>query len=138
MNIKTDTGMAIDVGSAYTLRSTNFNVSASELGFSGVGRFAGNLHGANMITPVITLNSLNGHVHGGVNTGSGSTAPYAGSGASPGSVTGPAVTDINTVSKTNVLSTFADEDQYERNTEGALTVVGRLITFEPCPEHKNK
>lgn len=127
----------IDTGSSYLLRSTNLNVSASELGFGGTGRYASNLHAADMVTPSINLNSLHNHVHGEVQPGGGSTAPFAGSGSGIGSVTGPAVTDLPTNNKTNVLETFADEDQYERNTEGVLTVVGRFLTFEPCPEHKD-
>jgi len=129
--------ISFDTDANYLLKSANLNITSSSLGFGGVGRYAGNLHGANMITPQITLNSLNNHVHGGVQSGGSSTAPYLGTGSAVGTVIGPPVSKIDTQSKTNVLNTFRTEKKYDRNTEGVLTLVGRFLTFEPCPEHKN-
>lgn len=40
--------------------------------------------------------------------------------------------------KTNVLKTFTDEYNIDRNTQDIQTTVERLPTFEPCPEHTVK
>lgn len=40
--------------------------------------------------------------------------------------------------KTNVLASFTDEYNIDRNTQTISTTMERLPTFEPCPEHKVK
>lgn len=137
-NIKTDGTTTIETGQLLGIRSQNINATAGEFGFGGTMRVSGGSFASDFTTPEINLNNLNGHTHGGVQSGGSITAPFAGSGSGPGSVSGPNAFDPPTVSKTNVLPTFADSNNFNRDTYQVLTIVGRFITYEPCPEHKNK
>ena len=71
------------------------------------------------------------------------TSSHSGGGGSS-SASGPTAaeaatsTPVSPTEKTNVLATFSDEYNFVRDTETVLTVVGRFITYEPCPEHTNK
>jgi len=95
-------------------------------------------------------NGLEGHEHtydSPVHKGPpAQTSKHEGGGGS-GSASGPtageataveAFDPLATTTKTNVLATFGDANNFERDTGEALTVVGRFLTYEPCPEHINK
>jgi len=148
-DLKSSGNMTVSTGGTLGISSSNFKVSTGgDVG--GNGKFvAGSdvLAGGDVKTKTIALNGLQGHTHvisGG--SSAGKTLPYTGSGGG-GSVSGPtaqdaatatAVTPLEPASKTNVLSTFTGAENDERETEEVVTVVGRFLTYEPCPEHNNK
>jgi phage baseplate assembly protein gpV len=141
-------------------------ISASEIGI-GTGNFnvetGGNLAvtgditadgdstaGGDVKTSSMSLNYLKGHTHTNGNNGSPTGAPIQSPSPGTGSASGPtagtageataveAFDPLATVTKTNVLATFGDEDNFIRDTGEAVTLVGRFLTYEPCPEHINK
>ena len=142
-------GMTISSDGTLGIGSSNFNVTTGgDVG--GNGKFVAGgdvISGGDVKTSKIALNGLHNHTHI-IASGSsaGKTKPYIGSGGG-GSVSGPtaqdaaiatAVTPISPGSKTNVLATFVAPANDTRETEDVLTVVGRFLTYEPCPEHNNK
>lgn len=127
----------IDAGTV-GIRSNNANLSlAGGLSVSGLVRAGGTMFAQDFRAGGIGLRQ---HRHSGVEPGGGQTGTGKGGGGS-GNAQGPAASraqPISTIQKTNVLRTFADENNFDRNTEQVLTVVGRFLTLEPCPEHTVK
>lgn len=149
LNVKSGSDMTVSSGGSLGIGSSNFNVTTGgDVG--GNGKFvsgADMISGGDVKTSKIALNGLHKHTHV-IASGSsaGKTKPYLGSGGG-GSVSGPtaqdaatatAVTPLSPGSKTNVLATFVAPANDTRETEDVLTVVGRFLTYEPCPEHNNK
>ena len=134
---------------AFGVGSSNINIDLDgSVGAAGNVIAGGTMYATDFQTPDL---GLVGHEHTydtPIHKGPpGQTSAHEGGGGS-GSAAGPTAADataveafdpLTTVEKTIVLATFGDEDNFERDTqEGALTLVGRFLTFEPCPEHINK
>jgi hypothetical protein len=146
----------LNVGGTLTISASEIGIGTGNFNVETGGNVAatgditadGNVYGSDVLSSDAGLNSLHNHDHK-ITSGSsaGTTAPFASSGGS-GSASGPtageataveAFDPLATAEKTNVLATFSDEDNFERDTqEGVLTITGRFLTFEPCPEHVNK
>lgn len=147
LDLSAAAGITMSTGAVFGVGSTNFNVASSGIGTTGKIAAAGNITaGGDVKTSTTALNALNGHDHV-ISSGSsaGKTLPFVGTGGG-GSVTGPqagiataAVPGIPTVPlpKTNVLLTFIPPVNDTRLTQPVLTMVGRFLTYEPCPEHEN-
>jgi hypothetical protein len=149
VDVKSGGNMTVSSGGTLGIGSSNFNVSTGgDVG--GNGKFVAGgdvISGGDVKTGSIALNGLHNHTHV-IASGSsaGKTKPYTGSGGG-GSVSGPSaqdagtatpVTPLSPASKTNVLSSFSGSANDTRETEDVLSVVGRFLTYEPCPEHNNK
>ena len=140
-------GITMSTPGIFGIGSSNFDVAASGVGTPGKIAAGSNVTaGGDVKSASMSLNSLQGHTHK-IASGSsaGSTLPFTGSGGG-GSVSGPtagiasaAIPAIPTVpgAKTNVLLTFIPPVNDTRLTQPVLTMVGRFLTFEPCPEHEN-
>jgi hypothetical protein len=140
-------GITMSTSGVFGVGSSNFDVASSGIGTTGKIAASGNITaGGDMKTSTTSLNALNGHDHV-ISSGSsaGKTLPFVGTGGS-GSVSGPtasvataAVPGIPTVPlpKTNVLLNFIPPANDTRLTQPVLTMVGRFLTYEPCPEHEN-
>lgn len=152
--IQTNGSMDLNVTNTLTISASeigigtnNFNLETSgSLQASGNIIASGNIFGTDVFSNNARLSDLTGHKHV-ITSGSsaGNTAPFTSSGSSS-SASGPSAAEatpveafdpLTPIEKTNVLATFSDDD-FERDTETVLTVVGRFLTFEPCPEHINK
>jgi len=139
--------ITISTGAALGVGSTNFDLNGGNLGVTGNLVAKGSVFaGGDVKTSSIGLNGLNNHTHI-IASGSsaGKTKPYVGSGGSS-NVSGPTAgtasdAAIGTLSatntKTNVLATFVPPNNDTREEEQVLTIVGRFLTFEPCPAHTN-
>lgn len=145
-------GNFVTNASAYGVGSGNFNVDLDGSVAAGGNVIASaDVYGSNVFSSDANLNSLHDHKHAqqdGNDTGGGvDTKPFSSSGGSS-SASGPTAGEATAVqafdpattnTKTNVLATFSDDENLTRDTqEGVLTVVGRFLTYEPCPEHVNK
>lgn len=133
---------------AFSVGSNNFKLNASG-GLQANGNIvAGGIAFAkDFKTSSISLSGLQNHTHI-IASGSsaGKTRAYIGNGGSSsvgGAVAGTA--SLATISelpptnvKANVLATFIPPLNDTRLQQPVITVVGRFITFEPCPEHINK
>lgn len=138
--------ITVSTGGTLGIGSSNFDLSGGNLGVTGNVVAGGKIFGTDFKTGSISLSGLQGHVHKGVSTGGGVTLPFTGSGG-VSSVSGPTAniadtasisTLTTTTSKTNILSTFIPPNNDIRDEEKVLTIVGRFLTFEPCPEHLNQ
>lgn len=146
-NFGAASGITMSTGGVFGVGSSNFNVAASGIGTTGNVAAGGNVTaGGDVKTATIALNGLQGHTHV-ISSGSsaGKTLPYTGSGGS-GNVSGPvastaspAIPAIPTIPlpKVNNLALFVPPLNDTRVQQPVLTMVGRFLTFEPCPEHKN-
>ena len=141
-------GVTISTPGVFGVGSANFDVAATGIGTTGKIAAAGNITaGGDVKTSKMSLNGLNKHTHK-IASGSsaGNTLPFTGTGGG-GSVSGPiagiatpAIPGVPTVPsiKTNVLLGFIPPVNDTRLTQPVLTMVGRFLTYEPCPEHTNK
>ncbi len=154
MVIQTGGTYDLNIGDAITISSTgvlgigskDFNLKDGNLGVTGNIVSRRKMFADDFKTSKISLSGLQNHVHKGVQTGGGVTFPFKGSGGGS-SVLGPTANTADsatvstltaTTSKTNILATFIPPINDTRDTEQVLTVVGRFLTFEPCPAHVNK
>lgn len=140
-------GITMSTAGTFGVGSPNFNVASSGIGTTGKIAAGGNITAiGDMKTSTTSLNKLNGHDHV-ISSGSsaGKTLPFIGTGGG-GTVVGPiagvaapAIPGIPTIPlpKTNVLLTFIPPVNDTRLTQPVLTMVGRFLTYEPCPEHEN-
>jgi len=148
LNIGTVGGITMSTAGVFGVGSSNFNVAASGVGVTGNVAAVGNVTaGGDVKTSRVGLNGLQGHTHK-IMSGSsaGVTGTYTGAGGG-GTVVGPvasvatpAVPAIPTVPlpKINNLALFVPPLNDTRVQQPVLTMVGRFLTFEPCPEHENK
>lgn len=146
-NFTAASAITMSTGGIFGVASTNANIGSSGIGTSGNVAAVGNVTaGGDVKTAVIGLNGLQAHTHT-IASGSsaGKTLPYTGSGGG-GTVTGPiasvpqpAIPAVPTVPlpKINNLATFLPPLNDRRTPQPVLTMVGRFLTFEPCPEHEN-
>lgn len=146
-------GTMVTSASAWGVGSGNINIDLDgSVGAAGNVSAGGDVFGSNVFSSDANLNSLHDHDHTQPNTSAdavvqGNVDPFSSSGSTT-SVAGPSAADATPVeafdptttnTKTNVLATFSDEENLTRDTqEGVLTITGRFLTFEPCPEHVNK
>ena len=139
-------GITMSTAGVFGVGSPAFNVSSSGIQTTGKAVALGEMFGADFKSPAMSLNGLQGHTHV-IASGSsaGVTKPFVGTGGG-GSVTGPtaavataAIPGIPTVPlpKVNVLATFIPPLNDTRLVQPVLTMVGRFLTYEPCPEHTN-
>jgi hypothetical protein len=139
---KSNAKVQIDAAATYSVKSTNFNVADSgDTSATGKIVASGIMFAPDFKTPGV---GLIGHIHG-------NSPPPSQAGGSSGAVTGSTVSPIPKTSKTNVKSGFAGTtsvtvagqgaaipNYWSRETESIETIVSRLMTYEPCPEHVNK
>ena len=145
-------GNFVTSAGTYGVGSGNFNVDLDGSVAAGGNLVAsGEVFGKEVYSSKATLSDLHNHTHSQKPDSDGNaqkdTDPFKTSG-STSSVAGPTAGEATAVNafdpltpneKTNVLATFSDEDNFERDTQdGVLTITGRFLTFEPCPEHVNK
>ena len=142
-------GITISTTGTLGIGSLAFDVSTSgAVGARGNIVAGGNVFaGGDVKTASIGLNKLQGHTHT-IASGSsaGKTLPFIGSGGGSNvngptaGIASPALPGLPTVPgiKTNVLASFIPPVNDLRLTQPVLTMVGRFLTFEPCPEHVNK
>lgn len=138
-------GITMSTSAVFGVGSANFDVASSGIGTTGKIAAGSNVTaGGDVKTASMSLNGLQGHTHVSASPGS-PTSPFVGSGGA-GSVSGPtagvataAIPGIPTVPlpKTNVLATFVPPINDTRLVQPVLTMVGRFLTYEPCPEHNN-
>lgn len=144
LNLSAASGMTFSTTGVFGVGSPAFNVSASGIQTTGKAVAIAGMYGADFKSPTTTLNKLNGHTHV-IASGSsaGKTLPFVGTGGAS-SVTGPiasiatpAIPAIPTVPlpKINNLALFVPPLNDTRVQQPVLTLVGRFLTFEPCPEH---
>ena len=89
----------------------------------------------NIIAGTITGNFPGLNPGGGANTGGPGTAGTTVTVSSPPSVVPAEVKP--TLDKINILATWADpESKFKRNAQSVNTIVTRLPTYEPAPEHE--
>jgi hypothetical protein len=136
--------MITDAGT-YSLKSSNINVaSGGAMSNTGTIKSTGIHYAPNFQTPGV---GLIGHIHG-------NSPPAAQGGGAGANAVGSSALIGNTIvvnSKTNVLAGFegtvsislanssaAIPNFWGRKTESMETIVSRLMTYEPCPEHVNK
>ena len=147
-------GNFVTSAGTYGVGSGNINIDLDgSLAAGGNLVASGEVFGKEVYSSKATLSDLLDHTHKYIDTVSGTgpvkkdTEPFKTAGSSA-SVAGPTAGEATAVNafdpltpneKTNVLATFSDEDNFERDTQdGVLTITGRFLTFEPCPEHVNK
>ncbi len=147
LDVNSTGGITMSTPGVFGVGSANFDVAGSGIGTTGKIAAGGNVTaGGDVKSSSTSLNKLNGHDHV-ISSGSsaGKTLPFVGTGGG-GSVSGPtasiasaAIPGIPTVPlpKTNVLLTFIPPANDTRLTQPVLTMVGRFLTYEPCPEHIN-
>lgn len=130
IKISTDGSLDIDVGGDAALSAGACDILASD-----DLNLQGNNVGAKALAETNIQSSGNTNLLGAsVNINSGGGAP----GASSADAASPADTVPKpTTTKTNVLADFNDQYKFDRKTEPLDTTVDRLMTYEPCPEHKN-
>ena len=146
LNLSAAGGITMSTAGTFGVGSPAFNVATGGIQTTGKVVAAGVVYGADFKSPSMSLNGLQGHKHV-IASGSsaGNTLPYAGTGGGSslsGPVAGvasPAVPGIPTVPlpKVNVLATFVPPLNDTRVVQPVLTMVGRFLTYEPCPEHNN-
>lgn len=136
--------MITDAGT-YSLKSSNMNVaSGGNMSNTGTIKSTGIHYAPNFQTPGV---GLIGHIHG-------NSPPAAQGGGAGANAVGSSALIGNTIvvnSKTNVLAGFegtasislagssaAIPNYWGRKTESMETIVSRLMTYEPCPDHVNK
>lgn len=139
-------GITMSTAGVFGVGSPNFNVASGGIGTTGQIAAGSNITAKGDVkTATMSLNGLQGHTHKGVTSGSSTTLPFTGSGGG-GNVSGPvagvaspAIPAVPTVPlpKTNVLATFIPPLNDTRLQQPVLTMVGRFLTYEPCPEHTN-
>lgn len=147
LDVTGSSGVTMTAGGVFGVSSSNFNVAGGGIGTSGNVAAGGNVTaGGDVQTASMSLNGLQAHTHK-IASGSsaGSTLPFTGSGGG-GNITGP-VAGIATVAipavptvplpKVNNLALFVPPLNTDRVQQPVLTMVGRFLTFEPCPEHSN-
>lgn len=129
--------------------SPAFNVTAAGISTLGAIVAAGAIAGADIKSKTMSLEGLQKHTHT-ISSGSsaGKTLPFKGdAGGGSSGVSGPtagvataATPGVPTVplAKTNVLLNFIPPVNDTRATQEIVTMVGRFLTYEPCPEHINK
>ena len=139
-------GITMSTAGTFGVGSPNFNVAGSGVGTTGNVAAGGNVTAVGDVkTAVIGLNGLQAHTHV-ISSGSsaGSTLPYTGAGGG-GTVVGPiaaiatpAIPAIPTIPlpKINNLALFVPPLNDTRVQQPVLTMVGRFLTYEPCPEHE--
>lgn len=142
LDINVSEDITATAGGAIGLKGSNIDLdSGGNLGVAGNAIAGGTMYATDFRAGSV---GLVGHEHTYIvplhPNGTAQTSAHTGGGGSssatgPTAATATASTPVSPVSKTNVLSTFADPDNFTRNTETVLTVVGRFITYEPCPEH---
>jgi hypothetical protein len=139
---KSNAKVQIDAAATYSVKSTNFNIADSgDTSATGKIVASGIMFAPDFKAPGV---GLIGHIHG-------NSPPPSQAGGSSGAVTGSTVPPIPKTSKTNVKSGFAGTtsvtvagqgaaipNYWSRETESIETIVSRLMTYEPCPEHVNK
>jgi len=147
LDVNATSGITMSTNGVFGVGSSNFDVASSGIGTTGKIAAGGNITaGGDVKTSTTSLNALNGHDHV-ISSGSsaGKTLPFIGTGGS-GSVSGPTAgvataavpaTPTEPESKTNVLLNFVPPVNDTRLTQPVLTMVGRFLTYEPCPEHTN-
>jgi len=155
MITQTDGDSDINVGGTLTISASevgigsgNFNVeTGGNVGMSGDLAVGGEGFASDFKTP---NNGLEGHEHtyiSPIHKGPPKKTSKHDGGGGSGSASGPtageataveAFDSLATTTKTNVLATFSDEYNVTRDTSEAVTLVGRFLTYEPCPEHINK
>ena len=140
-------GITMSTPGIFGIGSANFDVASSGIGTPGKIAAGSNVTaGGDVKSSSMSLNGLQGHTHK-IASGSsaGSTLPFTGSGGGS-SVSGPiaavatpAIPAIPTIPlpKTNNLALFIPPLNTDRVQQPVLTMVGRFLTFEPCPEHEN-
>lgn len=137
-------GITLSTAGTFGVGSSAFNVAADGIHTTGKLVALGQAYAADFESPIMGLNGLQNHTHV-ISSGSsiGKTLPFVGTGDTS-TVTGPtagvavaAVPGVPTVpeAKTNVLATFLPPLNDTRVQQPVLTMVGRFLTFEPCPEH---
>ena len=140
----------INVGGTLTISASDIGIGTGNFNVETGGNIAasGNVTaGGNVFSSSANLNDLDGHKHGqnNGNDNGGGVDTKAFSSSSGGGASGPTASTATPaeleplagVEKTNVLATFGDEFNFVRDTETVLTVVGRFLTYEPCPEHSS-
>ena len=140
-------GITMSTPGEFGVCSTNIGIASAGIGTLGYIKAQGVVYGTDMKSTSMSLEGLQGHDHV-ISSGSsaGKTLPFVGTGGTAGNVCGPiaavaqpAIPGIPTVPlpKTNVLLTFIPPVNDTRLTQPVLTMVGRFLTYEPCPEHEN-
>ena len=148
-------GTMVTSASAWGVGSGNINIDLDgSVGAAGNVSAGGEVFGTEVYSLTATLGDLLNHTHDYIDSvGSAATPvqkatfPFVTVGSTT-AVAGPSAAEATAVeafdptatnTKTNVLATFGDEENLTRDTqEGVLTITGRFLTFEPCPEHVNK
>ncbi len=139
-------GITMSTAGTFGVGSPAFNVASSGIQTTGKVVATGVVYGADMKSASMSLEGLQGHDHV-ISSGSsaGKTLPFVGTGGGS-SLSGPtagvataAIPGVPTVplAKTNVLLNFIPPVNDTRLTQPVLTMVGRFLTYEPCPEHTN-
>lgn len=156
--------LVYDISGSVGMSSSNVQISTSG-GINSSGNIIsdGEMFAGDFKTPTHGLNDHQHiydkpvHVAGPASTstdggGGGSSSATGPSGTSPQDTVAPALAEIKEIiSKTDVLATFPRTsvtanggrnieipDWWNRDTLEFKTTVNRLMTYEPCPEHKNK
>ena len=140
------TSITMSTAGVFGVSSPAFNVAGSGIGTTGNVAATNVTALGDVKTATMSLNGLQAHTHK-IASGSsaGSTLPFTGSGGG-GTVVGPiatiatpAIPAIPTIPlpKINNLALFVPPLNTDRIQQPVLTMVGRFLTFEPCPEHEN-
>lgn len=142
-------GITMSTVGVFGVGSPAFNVTAAGISTLGAIVAAGAIAGADIKSKTMSLEGLQKHTHT-ISSGSsaGKTLPFKGdAGGGSSGVSGPtagvataATPGVPTVplAKTNVLLNFIPPVNDTRATQEIVTMVGRFLTYEPCPEHINK
>lgn len=144
LNLSAASGITLSTTGVFGVGSPAFNVSASGIQTTGKAVAIAGMFGADFKSPTTSLNKLNGHTHI-IASGSsaGKTKPFIGTGGASSvagpiaSIATPAIPALPTVPspKINNLALFVPPLNDTRVQQPVLTLVGRFLTFEPCPEH---
>ena len=153
--LQADADGGLNIGGNLVLSAGTFGVGSGNLNIDLDGSLgaAGNIiaGGEGFASDFKTPNNgLEGHEHtyiSPIHKGPPKKTSKHDGGGGSGSASGPtageataveAFDSLATTTKTNVLATFSDEYNVTRDTSEAVTLVGRFLTYEPCPEHINK
>jgi len=141
-------GITLTTPAVFGVASSNANIAAGGISATGNIGAGGNLTAVGDVkTSTMSLNFLLTHTHGNGNNGSPTTKSIQTPSPGTSTVTGPTATQaqpaipaIPTIPlpKVNNLATFIPPLNDRRVVQPVLTMVGRFLTFEPCPEHENK
>lgn len=140
-------GITMSTTGEFGVCATNIGIASAGIGTLGNIKAAGIVFGADVKSTSMSLEGLQAHTHK-IASGSsaGSTLPFVGAGGTTGPVCGPiaavatpAIPGIPTIPlpKINNLALFVPPLNTDRIQQPVLTMVGRFLTFEPCPEHTN-